>query len=496
MILNYAAEGILGIDIEGRVIFANPAAAKLTGWSAEELQSAPTLHSVIHHSHGNGESYPQKDCPLYQPLADGQPRSGEETFWRKSGESFPAHFTSSPIIEHDRVIGCVVTFEDVTERKRLEHQLEQANRVSGLGRVAATIAHEFNNVLMGIQPFAEVIRRRSQDEKTLKAADQITTSVVRGKRVTQEILRFTQPAEPALQPVVLRDWLEHLLPELQSLVGARVEIVLEVPPRAIVVRGDPAQLQQVLTNLVLNARDAMSGEGAITIAVDDEASEGKFSFEPIPAGLALLTVHDTGSGMSPEVLRNIFEPLFTTKRTGTGLGLAVALQIIRRHGGSIRAESRPGEGTTFFILLPTMAAQAPVLESEKEQAKPRVRRLVLVEDEPAVAAGLKLLLEAEGIETHVVERGGEALGAIQEFRPDVVILDMSLPDMRGTEVYEQIAAQHPALPVLFSSGHGDESSIDRYAGSEHVAFLRKPYDLDALMSALEKIARQSGAVPM
>ena len=493
MILNHAAEGILGIDLAGKVIFANPAAAAFTRRSVEELQSAPSLHLLTHHSRPDGEPYPEKECPISQCLTDGTARGGEETFFRESGEAFPAQFSCSPIVEHERVIGCVTIFEDITERKRLEHQLEQANRVSSLGRVAATIAHEFNNVLMGIQPFAEVIRRRSEDEKIVKAATQITGSVARGKRLTQEILRFTQPAEPALQDVPFGEWLEHVLPELQSLVG-RVEIVLQTPSPSIIVRGDPAQLQQVLTNLVLNARDAMSGDGVITIAIDGGASGREFSYGRIP-GLTLLTVRDTGDGMTPEVLSNIFEPLFTTKRTGTGLGLAVALQVIRAHGGSIHADSQVGKGTTFFIFLPTAAAETrPSRASEKEQAKSRVRRVVLVEDEPAVASGIVLLLEAEGIAVRVVERGGEAPQAIDAFQPDAVILDMNLPDMPGTEVYERIVAGHPALPVLFCSGHAGESSIERYISNEQVAFLRKPYEFDALMEALDKITRKSAAV--
>jgi len=244
----------------------------------------------------------------------------------------------------------------------------------------------------------------------------------------------------------------------------------------------------VLTNLVLNARDAISGMGVITIALHDETSGSDLSFGPVPPTLALLTIHDNGSGMSPEVLRNIFEPLFTTKRTGTGLGLAVALQVIRRHGGSIHAESKVGQGTTFFILLPTTSAETPAVVSEKEQVNPRVGRIVLVEDDPTVAAGILLLLEAKGIEVRAVARGGEALEAIEAFQPQAVVLDMSLPDMRGTEVYEKIVAQHPALPVLFSSGHGDESLVERYLSSEHVGFLRKPYGIDTLIEALDKIA--------
>ena len=490
-ILNYAGEAIVGLDQGGCVTFANPRAVEFTGWSVEELRNAPNFHSRVHHSHVDGAAYLQKDCPLLLSLRDGRPCSGEETFWRKSGESFPARYSFSPITEASRVTGAVLVFDDVGERKRLEHQLEQANRVSGLGRVAATIAHEFNNVLMGIQPFAEVIRRRSTDEKTIKAAAQITSSVTRGKRVTQEILRFTQPSEPALHSVPCKEWLKNLLPELQGLAGSGVSIELVLPQKEIVMRGDPAQLQQVVTNLVLNARDAMGGRGVVTIEVVDDSDSHAFSFGRVPPGLLLITVRDTGSGMTPEVLRNIFEPLFTTKRTGTGLGLAVAQQVIRGHGGSIHAESKVGEGTTFFILLPTAAADELPPGHEKEHSTPRVERVVLIEDEAAVATGITLLLEIEGVRVRVADRGGLALAAIEAFHPDAVILDMSLPDMRGEEVYELIAARYPTLPVLFSSGHGDESSVEQYCRSEHVAFLRKPYDLAALTEALEKITRQS-----
>lgn len=489
VILNYAGEAIIGLDQSGRVTFANPRAVEFTGWSVDELRAAPDFHRLIHHSHDDGTAYAGHDCPLLRSLRDRTAGSGEETFWRKSGDSFPAQYSFSPILESSRVTGAVLVFDDVGERKRLEYQLEQANRVSGLGRVAATIAHEFNNVLMGIQPFTEVIRRRTTDEKTIKAAAQIANSVMRGKRVTQEILRFTQPSEPALQRVPCREWLKNLLPELQGLVGASVTINLLLPSQEIVVRGDPAQLQQVVTNLVLNARDAMGGRGVVTIAVTDAGTREEFSFGRIPPGLMLMTVRDSGSGMTPEVLQNIFEPLFTTKRTGTGLGLAVALQVIRRHGGSIHAESKVGVGTTFFILLPTAAAEEPLPAPEKRQPKPRVQRVVLVEDEEAVATGITLLLEVEGVEVRVAERGGQALDAIQTFDPDAVILDMSLPDMRGIDVFEIIAARYPTLPVLFSSGHGDESILEQYSPSDHVAFLRKPYDLAALMVALEKITR-------
>jgi PAS domain S-box-containing protein len=491
LVLNYAAEAIVSVDRNGKPIVTNPAAVKMTGFSVDEFLAAPTIHALIHHSRGDGTPYPLEDCPVLQTIRDGVSRTAQEVYWRKSGESFAVEYSSSPIYEANEIAGAVLIFQDITQRKRLEKQVEQAHRVSSLGRVAATIAHEFNNVLMGIQPFAEVIHRTAaDDDKVQKAASQILGSVARGKRVTQEILRFTQPAEPAFQPVVLADWLQNLLPELRAMIGQRIEIEIEAVPRPVIARCDPTQLQQVLTNLVLNARDAMPNGGTITLILADHGHHGQFPFGTIPDGMVLLAVRDNGSGMLPEVRRSIFEPLFTTKRHGTGLGLAVTQQVIDRHGGAIHVESAPGEGTTFFLLLPA-AVNAPERRAKESASGISIRRVLLVEDEPAVARGITALLEGEGIEVLVVERGGDAPDAADSFRPDAVILDLSLPDISGLDVYVSLKTISPDLPIIFSSGHADHAALEHQIDSSTVAFLRKPYESAVLLETLQKvIARQ------
>jgi nitrogen-specific signal transduction histidine kinase/ActR/RegA family two-component response regulator len=424
---------------------------------------------------------------MQKTMTDGIVRVSQDVFWKKSGESFPVDYSCSPIYENNQIAGCVVMFQDITERKRLEKRVEQATRVTSLGRVAATNAPEFNNVLMGIQPFAEAIRRNATaGEQVQKAATQIISSVARGKRVTQEILRFTQPSEPAFQPVVLADWLQQLAPELRAMIGQRVTIDMETPPRPVVARCDPTQLQQVLTNLVLNARDAMPNGGTITLITADSGHQRQFSVGRIADGMVLLAVRDTGSGMLPKVRESIFEPLFTTKRSGTGLGLAVAQQIIERHGGSIHVDTAPGEGTTFFLLLPA-AEQAAVQQGGKRASSTSVRRVLLVEDEPAVAAGIIALLEGEGIEVRAVERGAEAPDAAESFRPDAVILDLSLPDISGLDVYVSLKAIAPDLPIIFSGGHADQAALEQQIDSSTVAFLRKPYELEALLETLQTV---------
>lgn len=472
MILSHAAEGIVAVGERGDLLFANPAAKQMLGWT-EDVPVAD-VHALLHPGEEKGAA-----CELFADLQSVDSRASESVFATASGQRLDVRYTSSAIVENGQRTGSVITFADITERKRLETQLEQAQRVSALGHVAATIAHEFNNVLMGIQPFTELIRRRSEDPKVQSAASQIATSVTRGRRVTEEILRFTQPAQPALQVLAVGDWLRHLLPELKSLVCSGIEIVIRVPSTPLAIACDPAQLQQVLTNLVLNARDAIGDRGVITIVVRREEN------------VVQLQVRDTGSGMPEHILRHVFDPLFTTKRTGTGLGLAVAQRVVDAHGGSIRAESMPGEGTMFEITLPA-AAVAHIPQTDRKPA-PRVavQRVVLVEDDKAIAAGITLLLESAGVAVKAVELGSQAMPAIREFRPDVVVLDMSLPDMEGTVVYELISSACPALPVLFSSGHGDHSSVERFVGRGHVGFLRKPYDFDELLEAIERVVEES-----
>jgi PAS domain S-box-containing protein len=492
LILEYAAEAIYAMSRDGVVLSANPAASAMTGYSNDELRSSANIHELIHHSRADGSPYPPEECPMNQTMIDGVVRISEEVFWKKSGEPFQVNFSCSPIYERDAIVGAVVMFQDATERKRLEKQVDQATRVTSLGRVAATIAHEFNNVLMGIQPFAEVVRRNSgADEKNHKAADQILGSVKRGKRVTEEILRFTQPAEPVFQTIVLADWLRQLEPELTALVGHRVTIAIQNGPRPVIARCDPTQLQQVLTNLVVNARDAMPTGGTITIITADARDREEYSFGPIPDGKVLLAVRDTGSGMLPKVRDSIFEPLFTTKRSGTGLGLAVAKQVIERHGGTIHVDTAPGEGTTFFLLLPA-EEKTPPHEAEESERRRRssARRVLLVEDEPAVAAGVIAILEEEGIEVHAVERGTEAPDAAESFRPDAVILDLRLPDISGLDVYTSLKTIAPDLPIIFSSGHADQAMLEEQLDSASLVFLRKPYEADALLAALERAVQE------
>ncbi|MEA2165945.1 MAG: hypothetical protein QOK37_4072 [Thermoanaerobaculia bacterium] len=343
LILQSIADGVLGIDLAGNIIFCNPAAAAMLGWVSSELVGL-SAHETMHHSTRDRAPLPRARCPIHAPRTDGIVRTGpDDLVWRKDGSSLEADYVATPMRDGEgKIIGAVEVFRDITNDKMLKRRFEQAVRVDSLGRIAASVVHEFNNVLMGILPFAEVIHRGGAGEEQLRrAASQILSSVARGRGITQDILRITRKTEPSKQAVDVTDWLEQIASEIRALVGERISVEVRVPAeRALSMRCDPWQVQQVLTNLALNARDAMPAGGVITLAAERHGRR------------IHLIIADNGSGISPETLPHIFEPLFTTKRSGSGLGLAVAHQLVVSNGGTITVQSSTDQGTRFQIDLP------------------------------------------------------------------------------------------------------------------------------------------------
>lgn len=335
VILEHTGDGIIALDERGRPTRVNPAAAWMLAWEVEDLMQVEHLHAILCHPPGEDRLSGGEECPLASCLANGKPSAGEATFWRRDGVPLFVHYTCTPLDG-----GLVLAFQDLTERIRLERQIRQAERVSGLGRAAATITHEFRNVLMGMIPFAEIIRRRASDEVISNAVAKLLSGIQRGKQITSQILQFAgqQDASPAILDVA--EWFRKHHADLCAVAKDRTAVQLRIDDAPLDIRCDPAQLQQVIANLVINAADAMHGRGVVDVVVRRNNGE------------AVVEVVDHGEGIPPEVLPDIFEPLFTTKRHGTGLGLAVAQQLVFRNGGTIDVESRVGEGTKFILRFP------------------------------------------------------------------------------------------------------------------------------------------------
>lgn len=336
VILEHAGDGIIAVDRRCRPTRVNPAAARILGFEVDELMAIRDLHARLHHTRGDGSTYPREECPLFVAMETGATMSGDETVWRSDGTPLFLHYTCTPLEGG----GAVIAFQDLTERIRLERQLKSAERVSNLGRVAATITHEFNNVLMSINAFAEIIARSASDERSAKAAANLMRGIQRGRQITTQILSLAQTSDPQTARFDLAEWSRQHHADFSAAASDAVEVRIRIDDEPLPIRCDPAQLQQVLANLVINAADAMGGEGVVEICLRREG------------GAAVIDVADHGQGIPPAVLPNIFEPLFTTKRHGTGLGLAVVQQFVFRNGGTIDVESGVGEGTTFVITFP------------------------------------------------------------------------------------------------------------------------------------------------
>jgi PAS domain S-box-containing protein len=472
---------------DGTIFYWNRAAEQAFGFSREEVSGRKILDLALLPPEEASCAY------LRQRLGANEAWTGEAVLHRRDGRTFPALLATSSILDAaGEAAGVVVVAADISELRLLEAQLEQAHRVASLGHLAATVAHEFNNVLMGIQPFGEIVRMRAGgDERLEAAAHHIELGVRRGKRVAEEILRYAQQNEPALQIVALRELLEEAEASWRALAREHITLAVDPPPGEVMIRADPLQLQQVFTNLIANARDAMPYGGAIRIVACVEPAGAHFAFGVVtsPESHVHIEIQDSGTGIDADVIKHIFEPLFTTKRTGgTGLGLAIVHRIVESHGGAIFAENRPQGGTAFHLFLPLVAGAAAGRAAPAPRQPRAIGPLLVVEDDALVAAGMAALLQDEGIEAEIVGLGADAVPAIERSMPAAVLLDLNLPDMDGEDVYRAIAARWPVLPVIFSTGHGDEAKLSEFLQRPNVTYLLKPYDLETLVAAIQSLS--------
>ena len=468
LLLESTYDGILAIGSEGRCTLINTVAATSLG-NTDAQSIGRDGHKLLH-----GESCAIETCDLARALVNPHRCSLTTNLLRPDGTTMLADLSIAPVLDEGRRTGAVITFRDISERESLRKQLADAERLSSLGRLAAMMAHEFNNVLMGIQPFVEIIGHSTRGNETVaNACRSISQSVKRGKRVTEEVLRYTRPRDPQLVRLEVGEWLKELGGVMRVTLPAGIDLVIQPPEHPLVFSADREQMEQVFANLVSNARDAMPDGGTITIRARGSGDHVQFE------------VSDTGVGIAPDAIPHIYQPFFTTKPTGgTGLGLAVARQIVSRHGGGIDVDSQPGAGTTFRIRLPIGEA-AGAAPAPPTRGIPIARRILIVEDDEVVASGIAQLLAMSGHTVDVVHNGATALVAVDQLEPDVVVLDIGLPDMNGVEVFERLRASRPELPVIFSTGHGDATKLKAYLSQANLAFLLKPYSIEEL---LDKIA--------
>jgi PAS domain S-box-containing protein len=491
-IIEHASDIIVVVGRDGHVRYGSPSVERVLGYPRRVLAGTSSLRLIHPDDVQRGTEFLSRQ--IAEPAAS---QTIELRARHQDGSWRSFEMVSTNLIKKGQTAAVVINARDITERKLLEAQLVQANRLGGLGRLAATVAHEFNNVLMGMQPFAELMQREDVTPQIIsKGAWHIANSIQRGRRIVLDILRFSQPHVPVIDAVDLGAWWESFAPEAEAVLGNLIAVVSTIPKRSLYATADRSQLGQLIANLVANARDAMLGGGTLTVSANELPANAKFAFGvvPHPDRFVQISVRDTGHGMPPEVMDRIFEPLFTMRPSGgTGLGLAVANQVVTQHGGFLFAESTVGRGSVFHIFLPK--ALPPENDSGPTRVaarKPAATKLLIVDDEHAISDGISALLGQDGIEVESIATGVEVVRAITRFRPDVVLLDFGLPDLDGSEVYALIRQLDVNLPVIFATGHGDRRILHDGLDDPRTRFLQKPFeaaDLMEMMVELEEVTQ-------
>ncbi len=389
----------------------------------------------------------------------------------------------------------VVAFTDLTERRRLEQQLLQAQKMEAIGRLAGGVAHDFNNLLGVITLSSDAIDQElPAGHASREDLGEILTAVRRATNLTRQLLAFSRKQHATPQLLVLGELVAGLHKLLVRLIGEDIRVELEGTSAPWRVVADPGQLEQLLLNLAVNARDAMSRGGRLRIALSRRELDAAFADAQalVPAGRhVVLELSDTGSGMSDEVLAHVFEPFFSTKPVGqgTGLGLSTVYGIVQGAGGQIAVESRVGEGTTFRVYLPE-AGTAEVPRADARASAPIADTTVLVvEDDRALRAIMERRLGGAGLRVLAPVDVPQALALAAGYpeRIDLLITDVVMPLMNGRELADRVAASRPGMRVLFISGYPDEVLGRHDVVAGRVALLQKPFSEEALLRAIQRV---------
>jgi len=492
-LLNAVQQAVVATDPEGLVIFWNKFAELLYGWTAEEavgktideLTPSPFLRE-----HGSR---------ILERGAAGEAWTGEFLVQGKTGKAFPALLTTSPVLDEvSRVLGFVQVSIDLTERRNLEEQFRQSQKMDAVGRLAGGIAHDFNNLLTVIRLNTEIIMEgldpedpRSEDVKQIRSAAE------RASTLTRQLLAFSR--KQILQPRVLdmNSVVGNVEPMLRRLIGEDITITSTCSARGYVV-ADPGQLDQVLVNLVVNARDAMPQGGRITIETRNIDLDENYTSEHapvVPGRYVMLAVGDTGVGMTQDTREHAFDPFFTTKEAGkgTGLGLATVYGIVKQSGGYVWIYSEPGHGTTLKLYFPEVSAVAAFATSEPRAASTETMRgsetILLVEDEEAVRGLTLRILQKQGYRVIAAQHGREAMeiASKEEGHIHLVLTDVVMPGMNGRGLVERLSGIRPRIKSLYMSGYTDDDIIRRGFIEPSRSFLQKPFTSDALLQTVRKV---------
>jgi PAS domain S-box-containing protein len=467
----------------GIITFINPAAERVSGYRLAEILGRSFGRFIL----------PEDRAAVienHRKLLLGRPEPIECRILTKSGKTRWVRFQNRPILRGAQLVGVQGAMMDITEHRNLEERFLQSQKMEAVGRLAGGVVHDFNNMLMVIQGFSDIITKSlPTDDKRQMYVGEIRKATERAASLTQQLLTFSRKQDSHNEVLSLKTVIADAEAMLKGLIGEAIQLVVSTGPLTPDVKADRGHLVQVLMNLAVNARDAMPKGGTLAIRTSlmiiDETSPAQPDVEQ--GEYAVLTVSDSGSGISPEVHAHLFEPFFTTKEEGkgTGLGLATVYGIVKQSGGHIWCLSRQGRGTTFSIYLPRTKEEGrkPGIADAAPEHYRGSETVLLVEDEESVRQIVRTVLEQNGYTVLECRNGAEALETFAQDPEgvDLLIADMVLPGMSGMEIAEAINRKRPGIGIIVMSGYGDREAGLLGGLSTPGLFIQKPFRPETLL---------------
>lgn len=470
-LIEHSLDLISILNLDGTIRYASPSHERLLGHHLDQLVGKNVL-SFVH---------PDDQARFEAALLEGTNGPPVECRVHHSDGSWRVLESFSRDLSHVAgVNGMVVNARDITERKRLEEQLHHSRRLEAVGRLAGGVAHDFNNLLMVINGYSHMLldAMHAGDPARLDL-EQVVKASERATDLTRQLLAFSRRQGVRSSLVDLNALVREMDRMLRRMLGPDIEFTVLLAPELNAVRADPGQIEQVILNMVVNARDAMPGGGKLLLETRNAGTPARDT--------VALSISDTGIGMDAQVLSRIFEPFFTTKEQGTGLGLATSYGIIQENGGDIRVESTLGQGTTFRIELPAAAQSADDLEPPSARnVASGTETILLVEDEDSVRRVVETMLKRHGYNVLSSASPKDALAAAggHDGTIDLLITDIVMPGLSGRKMAECLAESRPDMKVLYVSGYGDASLSQNDAH-----FLQKPFSTDELAAKIREMLK-------
>jgi PAS domain S-box-containing protein len=499
-LIENSSDIIAVLDARGRIKSISPSAERVTGYRPDELTGTDTFQFI----HPDDRERTRHE--VFTQMGKGEKlldKQIEFRFRHKDGDYHSLEAIGTNLLEDPAINGIVVNARDISERRQLEDRLIQAQKMEAVGRLAGGIAHDFNNLLTAIIGYAEVLQfKLAEDRESLDHIVEIRRASERAASLIQQLLAYSRKQVLQLKPMDLSELVRDMEGMLRRLISEDIEMVCNFQAGSKVVKADAAQLQQVILNLTLNARDAMPQGGKLTLDVrsitvgpenirdEDELSPGEY---------AVLTIRDSGTGIEPQSLENIFDPFFTTKEVGkgTGLGLATVYGIIKQSRGHITVASQLGYGTTFSIYLPLLPG--PMVENSGASGGTEYLRgsesILIAEDEEAVGRIIETVLRHLGYSVQTAMDPDQALEVVKKGASlQLLITDLVMPGMSGQQLASRLLERVPGLKVLYISGYSEDDVVGENGSNDGYHFLKKPFTTDALAKKVREVLEGGNAI--